>query len=250
MSINESQLTPVQLHLERKKLESENPQFSHYADLIQSYYNTTLRKMTHEINNSLTMIHSSLQLIQSSHPDVLSYKFWNSTMEDLDFLIDLMSDISTFNHSDMIHPRKTNLHTLLESIINCFMTCHPEVDYHLICEESIPEMNLDSIKLRQVFTNIIKNSIEACEHVKKPVLTIILTYHPASKSVDLEFQDNGCGISDSKLSSIFCPMITYKENGTGLGLAISKRIVEAHRGTISASSAEHNGTNIKIHLPA
>ena len=238
------------LYLEVQHLASENPMFRHYTDLVQEHYNTTLRKMSHEINNSLTLIHSSLQLIESSHSEVKDYKFWTSTMEDVDYLIHLMSEITVFNHSSTIHEDVCEIAQLLKSIINGFTACHPEIQYNLIINQKIPEIKGDSVKLRQVFTNIIKNSIEALDCVNSPSINIILTFDTKKNLLELNFEDNGAGISKSAISTIFRPMVTYKKNGTGLGLAISKRIIESHQGDIAVNSELSKGTTITIHLPA
>ena len=61
--------------------------------------------------------------------------------------------------------------------------------------------------------------------------------------------DNGCGISDDIVNTIFDPFVTYKTNGTGLGLALSKKIIEAHGGTLIVTSSDETGTVFTITLP-
>lgn len=53
-----------------------------------------LSKMFHEIKNPLTLINSSLQLIESDHPEVKTFRFWNQTMEDLKNLRGLIDELS------------------------------------------------------------------------------------------------------------------------------------------------------------
>ena len=61
--------------------------------------------------------------------------------------------------------------------------------------------------------------------------------------------DNGCGIPEEHLESIFEPFKTYKPGGTGLGLSLAKRIIEAHNGTLTVSSTEGLGSAFSIDLP-
>ena len=56
-------------------------------------------KMFHEIRNPLTLISSSLQLIQEEHPEVTTFRFWNQTMEDVKNLRILLNDMSSFQKS-------------------------------------------------------------------------------------------------------------------------------------------------------
>ena len=55
-----------------------------------------LSKMFHEIKNPLALINSSLQLIESDHPEVKTFRFWNQTMKDLQGLRQLIDELSSF----------------------------------------------------------------------------------------------------------------------------------------------------------
>ncbi len=61
--------------------------------------------------------------------------------------------------------------------------------------------------------------------------------------------DHGEGMSQETLTRVFEPFYTTKQSGTGLGMAICKRIIDAHEGTIQATSVPNQGTSITIRLP-
>ena len=65
----------------------------------------------------------------------------------------------------------------------------------------------------------------------------------------ITFQDNGLGIQQNKLSSLFTPYYTTTAKGTGLGLVIVQKIIEAHKGSVKAESEENAGTTFIITLP-
>ena len=69
-----------------------------------------------------------------------------------------------------------------------------------------------------------------------------------SNSISIEIKDNGCCITSEQSPNIFLPLVSYKQDGTGLGLPISKKIIKAHKGTISVIS-EDNYTSFIITLP-
>lgn len=119
---------------------------------------------------------------------------------------------------------------------------------------ALPAVNGDGDRLAQVFTNLVDNA---------------LSYTPTGGSVTLRaqgmdgglaimVQDTGAGISAEDLPRIFerfyqadkSRQRSAARRGTGLGLAIAREIVEAHGGTVSASSAPGQGTTVTVWLPA
>ena len=61
--------------------------------------NLTIAKITHEIRNPLTLINSSLQLIESVHPEVKDFQFWSQTLEDVEYLNQLLDDLAAYSDS-------------------------------------------------------------------------------------------------------------------------------------------------------
>ena len=85
-------------------------------------------------------------------------------------------------------------------------------------------------QLQRVFTNIIKNAIQATEHLDEPAVRIELTR--AGGATVVRIHDNGPGVSDEARRNLFKPNFTTRSGGTGLGLAISKSIIESFGGEI------------------
>jgi PAS domain S-box-containing protein len=105
-------------------------------------------------------------------------------------------------------------------------------------------------ELRQVFTNLISNAIDAMPHGG----TLEIEAFTEGQDVKLVFNDTGSGIQPEKLEEIFEPFVTTKgEKGLGIGLWISRNIVEKLGGTIHVRSAiaeAGHGTHFTICLPA
>ena len=91
----------------------------------------------------------------------------------------------------------------------------------------------DKIKLEEVLLNLLHNARDAVGEKGR----ISLTAERQDDTIVIQCQDNGCGIPEDLIDTIFDPFVTYKENGTGLGLSSSKQTVEAHGGSICAQSA-------------
>ena len=99
-----------------------------------------------------------------------------------------------------------------------------------------PTVRADADKLRQVFTNVIDNAIDAMESNtgERRLEFGIRNLHPGMATVVI--RDNGCGIAEDKLAKIFNPFYTTKKNGTGLGMGIAKKVMDAHSGRIEVQS--------------
>jgi nitrogen-specific signal transduction histidine kinase len=107
----------------------------------------------------------------------------------------------------------------------------------------------DADKLRQVFSNIIDNAIDAMESTTgERRLEFAITNNGAGMAA-VRIRDNGCGIADDKIAKIFNPFYTSKTNGTGLGLGVAKKVIDSHRGTIEVHSKVGQGTEFVLAVP-
>ena len=103
----------------------------------------------------------------------------------------------------------------------------------------------NATQIKQVFTNLGKNAIEAMQGKG----TLRIEVSNSSGPVEIRFDDDGPGIDPDKIGRIFEPFYTTKESGVGMGLAVCLRIITAHDGTIMATSREGGGCSMKVLLP-
>jgi PAS domain S-box-containing protein len=112
----------------------------------------------------------------------------------------------------------------------------------------------DASQLHQVFYNLFSNSIFAIEKrrdradAQKPGL-IKVSVSVNDGHVNVDWEDNGCGIPEQAVAHIFNAFFTDKESGNGLGLFNVKTIINAHKGNISVTSKEGELTRFVISLP-
>jgi signal transduction histidine kinase len=104
---------------------------------------------------------------------------------------------------------------------------------------------VDQNKIERIFINLIKNAIDAMPNGG----TITINCKQANDNVEITFADTGTGIPEEIIPKIFSPLFTTKAQGMGFGLAICKRIVEAHKGTITVETEKGKGTTFKVTLP-
>ena len=106
----------------------------------------------------------------------------------------------------------------------------------------------DDVLLRQAFSNLLRNSLEACESVRvTPRITVHGTVTAADVNVVVE--DNGPGLEPEALQKAFQPFATTKATGTGLGLAIVQKVIVSHNGNIAVSNRPEGGARFRIRLP-
>jgi len=206
-----------------------------------------LSKFSHELRNPLTSVYSTVQLIETMHPEVKDFKYWSNISYDLEYMNRLLTDLSDFSKSEKLQVSTFSLRALLEQISLSFaaMIADSEVEYTAKISPSITQITGDKTKLQEVFLNLLKNAYEAA----LPNNTIYLEATSENDFVQILVRDTGCGITEEQLPTIFEPFVTYKKEGSGLGLAICKNIINAHGGTISVDSSMGEGTSFVVNIP-
>jgi PAS domain S-box-containing protein len=115
----------------------------------------------------------------------------------------------------------------------------------------------DAFRLEQVFRNIFENALAAAQDPVAVTIDCSQAWIEGQPAIRVAIRDNGPGLNAEQQRRIFEPFYTTKTKGTGLGMAIAKRIIDAHGGRISVTSApdpsscpEHErGAEILITLP-
>ena len=231
------------------RLMEENKDVTQIISQLLENHHTTVSTIAHEIRNPLTLVSSALQMIQAQHPEVLEFSHWSQTLEDVEFMRQLLEELSTYNNGNTLHYSVFSIGQFLKNIAISFAISLDEeesdIEFSSRVPDNVGDFTGDKVKLEEVLLNLLRNAKDAVAGEG----TIRLYAERKRKSLDIHVQDNGCGIPKEHLESIFEPFQTYKEDGTGLGLSISKRIIEAHGGTLSVASKEGDGATFTIRLP-
>lgn len=111
-------------------------------------------------------------------------------------------------------------------------------------------VSFDRVQLQQVVLNLVANAMEAMSLVAdRPRVLRVETALTAAGDVLIAVEDSGIGIDRDRLDRVFEPFFTTKSRGMGLGLWLCRRIVENHRGRLTASSEVGRGSRFEIALP-
>ena len=206
-----------------------------------------LSKFAHELRNPLTSVYSTIQLIEMRHPEVQEFKYWSTIGEDLEYMNELITELSNFSKSERLQVKEFHAKAMLEQVVLSFAASisQSEVEFTSKLDPSLSIMKGDEIKLKEVLRNLLKNAYEA----SLPNQKIYLEASATDTELVITINDTGCGISEEHLPTLFDPFVTHKKDGTGLGLAICDHIIKAHHGTIHVLSTFGTGTTFTVRLP-
>ena len=172
-----------------------------------------------------------------------------------DRLINIVEDLLTLSELEKrdfrLEIEDVNLNTLLVHIIKMFENriSQKGLNVRLKIENGFPVIKGDSIKLEQVFINLMDNAIKYTEEGN-----IDITAKNKNHEITVEIKDTGIGIPESHLSRIFERFYTVDKShsrrlgGTGLGLSIVKHIIFLHDGSIDVKSILRKGTAFTVYL--
>ena len=238
-----------------KRVEERTKKLRQVQDyLIQSAKLASLGKMAagvaHEINNPLTSILINTHLLLEKLEENSSfYENLSLIADETSRCNDIVKGLLEFSRQN---PPQKNFADVNEVIYSAIQILEKQVTFQNIkmiknLDQNLPQIEIDTNKIKQVFWNLMINSAEAMPD--GGTLTISGRLSKNRKNIEISFTDTGVGISKENIKKLFDPFFTTKEGGTGLGLAISYGIVEQHQGRIEVKSKEAEGTTFTIHLP-
>ncbi len=235
-----------------QQIMEQNPEIKSLVTRLLKSHRLEISTISHEIRNPLTLVYSTLQLIESQHPEVLAFRHWDSMHHDIEYMNQLLEELSSYNNGGQLHLVPVDTAAFLKKLSLIFASSLVDTDIEFTSRiaPKLPQTCIDSVKISQTILNLLRNARDAVSTPAGDVLPAIgLSADYSEDMIQIIVTDNGCGIAPQDLSSIFEPFITHKDGGTGLGLAISRRIIKAHGGTICAASTLGKGSAFTVTLP-
>jgi nitrogen fixation/metabolism regulation signal transduction histidine kinase len=213
--------------------------------------------LAHEIKNPLTPIQLSAERLRRKYlatmdpqdADVLD-RSTHTIVQQVESLKEMVKAFSEYARMPQLNVDTVNLNHLVEEVLDLYRLERSDARLSADLDPQAPLLQADAGRLRQLLHNLIKNGIEATEHVPDARINVSTRCmkEEACRFVELEVRDSGGGISDELLANLFEPYVTSKRKGTGLGLAIVKKIVEEHGGMVRAENVP-GGAAVTIRLP-
>jgi two-component system NtrC family sensor kinase len=237
--------------LEEKSLQLLNAQ----KDLAQSErlagIGLLASGVAHEINNPMAIIRGNAELLEmSARLDDSDQSEVGTIIQQVGRVERIVSNLLTFAGAKKKEVRTFHIEALLDDILNQIGHQIPLDRYHIernYQKKVEDDIEGDENQLRQVFTNLIINGLQAMD--TEGTLTVSTMIDRGAECCSVTIADSGSGIPAEAQDKLFTPFFTTKSNGTGLGLAVSYGIVKDHGGDIWVESKSGQGARFIVVLP-
>lgn len=207
----------------------------------------SLFKITHEIKNPIAVCKGYLDMIDLNNKDKIN-KYIPIVKSEINRTLSLMDDYLDYSKIK-IEKDIIDIIMLLEELVRSIEGLLKDNDISMTLDIIDDEvyMMADYNRLKQVFINIIKNSMEAKMEDQKLVISIKTEL--LDNKIRIIISDNGIGMTSEELEHLGEAFYTTKSHGTGIGVNLSRDIIERHKGTLKYSSLKYSGTDVIIELP-
>ncbi|MEN8801372.1 MAG: ATP-binding protein [Thiogranum sp.] len=206
--------------------------------------------VAHGVRNSLASIRSSAELAIEMEDPGTARDSNQDIITETDRLGQWLRELLLFSRPEDSGLETISIVKVLQDSLDGFSRIMEKQGVELVVEttRAVPPVQGDIPLLKQMFTSLISNALEAMPDGGR--LNVAVGSTPNGNRAELSIVDTGQGIPKDRMSEIFKPFFTSKSGGLGLGLSLVRRIVERHSGEMSLSSQENRGTTITLAFPA
>lgn len=209
-------------------------------------FRDSLFQVTHEIKNPIAVCKGYLDMMDVNNSRQVN-KYIPIIKQEIDRTLTLMNDYLNLTKLT-VNKSVIDISLLLDDVCNAVEALLIGKNIHFMFDIVDDEIfiNGDYDRLKQVFINLVKNSVESIDSGKIGVIKLKMT---VNKKVVITLTDNGKGMDKNTLQKVGTAFYTTKDKGTGLGVKLSMEIIELHNGKIKYSSKLNEGTTVRIELP-
>ncbi|MEJ5351348.1 MAG: ATP-binding protein [Melioribacteraceae bacterium] len=206
--------------------------------------------VAHEIRNPLNSIGTIAQQIGKDFEVKENQEEFNNLIKivynEVKRINEIIEAFLKFAKPQPINPEEFLLNDFFDELFNQYYWQLKQKNISLIIDLKYHgKVVLDKSQMKQVFINLIENSLDAIE--KEGIISIHA--YEEKGELNIIFKDNGKGIEQDKLKKIFDFYFTTKKKGSGIGLSIVHKIITEHNGNIHVQSKINEGTSFYIKLP-
>lgn len=208
--------------------------------------------IAHEIRNPLTSVKLNIQkLAQLERLGEAEREHLALSQEGIGQIEKFIKGFLNYTRVAELRLNRFSVEQVLEESLKMLRPAfeHKRVRVDSRFEPGLPEMLVDGDKLRDVFTNVLRNALEAVEEGGRVGVALSRLRGPGQDRLRVRIEDSGSGIPEELRETIFEPFFTTKPMGVGLGLANARKILEQHQGTIRLVKTDSTGTALEIELP-
>lgn len=217
-------------------------------------FRESARQVAHELKNPLTPIRFAVARLRRDAPASVA-----DAVDVLDVetkrIEEMARSFSQFGRLPEGPPADIDVAELVRYTTRASVP--PDVEADVRVEGDVPMVRGHHDALARALSNVLLNAVDACrsgrtdrpDRTPRIGVTVARDRSNGDEGIVISVRDTGCGIPPERLARIWEPYVTSKPGGTGLGLAITRQTVLAHNGTVYATSAVGDGTEIRFTLP-
>jgi signal transduction histidine kinase len=206
--------------------------------------------IAHEFRNGLATIHGYSKLLDLEALPASYRPYVEGIRSETQSLNQVVTNFLQFARPAQLTLAAVNLRTVCERAVEDVRADAKALGGDVEVRGEFGTIEGDEVLLRQAFSNLLRNAVEAASGGAHPPRIVIHsdvdTAHHVSR---LAVNDNGPGVAPELRDRVFTPFYTSKRNGTGLGLALVQKIIVFHNGRVAVSASPEGGASFQITLP-
>jgi PAS domain S-box-containing protein len=200
--------------------------------------------LAHELRNGLAPIHGYARLL---NPEALPHpqrEYIEAIRSETQALGDVVTQFLEFAKPDPLGCIAVDLRGILERAAEDVEAAQ------VTLTGEFGVVHADDVLLRQAFSNLFRNSVEACGAVGRATqIAVDARADTRTDALVVSVKDNGPGLPEDAIERVFQPFFTRRPGGTGLGLAIVQKIIVSHNGRVTAANHADGGAVFTLTLP-
>ena len=201
--------------------------------------------IAHELRNPMAVISGYLNLL-SKKTDRAGQDVARKIADEIGGMNRIIGDLLTFARPASLNRARVNIKELLEGCLaSAQQAATPDKPVETSVRLEEIEASVDEVLMRQAFTNLIQNALEAMPDGG----TLFLEAWKKNHELAVMIGDTGTGIPPAIVKKIFLPFYTTKDKGVGMGLALAHKVITSHGGRIDVESREGKGTTFTVIVP-
>jgi signal transduction histidine kinase len=205
--------------------------------------------IAHEFRNGLATIHGYSRLIDLEALPGKYRQYVEGIRQETEALGQVVTNFLNFARPEQVSFARVDLGVVARRAADDLRHELP-AGTSLTVRGRFSDVQGDDVLLRQVFGNLVRNAVEACEGAGiVPAIRIEGEVDAANGLCRVAVHDNGPGVPEHVRERIFQPFFTTRAQGTGLGLAIVQKIVVMHNGRVVVSASDEGGATFQIAVP-
>lgn len=206
--------------------------------------------LAHEFRNGLATIHGYARLLDPDHLPADFKTYVTGLRAETDSLREVVTNFLNFAKPTQLALAPVDMRTIVDRAAEEIRTDVAARGGVVWVHGEFASVLGDEVLLRQAFSNLCRNALEACaEAGRSPQITIEAAVERPGGHLRIAVNDNGPGLDPALGERVFQPFVTGRTRGTGLGLALVQKIVVTHNGRVTAGRSDAGGAAFHVTLP-